>query len=114
MKCGKKWGKGHKCPDKISLQVLEEVLDVLQPEPTTDHSSDSSSEEDEAFSLSHQAAVGVQGRKTIKLTGRVNNQEILILIDSSSSCTFLSDKVVQALNCQVTSAPSVSVTVANG
>jgi hypothetical protein len=95
----KNGGKGHKCPDKVSLQVLEEVLDVLQPEPTADHSSDSSTKEDEAFSLSHQAAVGIQGRKTIKLTGKVNNQEILILIDSGSSCTFLSDKAVQALNC---------------
>lgn len=26
MKCGEKWGRNHKCPDKISLHVLEELI----------------------------------------------------------------------------------------
>jgi len=49
-------------------------------------SSDKSSDDegDEIFSLSHHANEGVQGKKTIKLSGLVNHQEILILIDSGS------------------------------
>ena len=81
MKCGEKWGRNHKCPEKVSLHILEEVMDLLPEaskfEPTSDESSD-----DEVFSLSQAATVGVQGRKTIKITGLVNSQEILILIDS--------------------------------
>lgn len=38
----------------------------------------------------------------------------MILIDSGSSCTFISDKTVAALKCATTSVSSVSVTVANG
>jgi len=29
MKCGEKWGRNHKCPDKISLHVLEELLAIM-------------------------------------------------------------------------------------
>jgi hypothetical protein len=29
MKCGEKWGRNHKCPDKIALHVLEEYLELL-------------------------------------------------------------------------------------
>ena len=60
------------------------------------------------------AAAGVQGKKTIKLTGLVNNQQILILLDSGSSCTFISEKAVDTLRLAVTKVPPVSVTVANG
>lgn len=114
MKCGEKWGKGHKCPDKVSLHVLEEFLEAIHHDDETDASSDSSSDAGEAFCLSQCAVAGVQGRKTIKLLGLVSKQEILILIDSGSSCSFFSDKAAAALHCKVTPAPKVSVTVANG
>jgi hypothetical protein len=115
MTCGEKWGKNHKCPDKIDLHVLEELMDALQPDPTKDDSSYASTEEeDEIFSLSHCAFEGNQGKKTIKLSGLVNHQEILILIDFGSSCTFLSEQAATTLQCAVSPAPPVSVTVANG
>ncbi|CAD6219531.1 unnamed protein product [Miscanthus lutarioriparius] len=116
MKCGEKCGKNHKCPDKVSPHVLEEFLEAVQTEPPQDDLTEDSSDDDddEIFSLSQCAVEGVQGKKTIKLSGLVNHQEILILIDSGSSCSFISDKTVQALQCSVTSAPSVLVTVANG
>lgn len=77
-------------------------------------SSSDEEEDEQVFSLSSSTVEGVQGRKTIRLNGLVNNQEILILIDSGSSCTFISSKTVSILNCQVTSVTPVSVTVANG
>lgn len=118
MKCGEKWNRQHKCPDKISLHVLEKVLDVMKPdEIEADSKEDSSSDEDDdeqVFLLSSSVIEGVQGRKTIRLNGLVHNQEILILIDSGSSCTFISSKAVESLKCTVTSVAPVSVTVANG
>lgn len=85
MKCVEKWSRQHKCPDKVSLQVLEEVLDAMQHETSSDDTKEDSSddeEEDKVFQLSHCAAEGVQGKKTLKLNGLVGNQEILILLDS--------------------------------
>jgi len=58
--------------------------------------------------------VGVQGRKTIKLTGLVNKQEILILVGSGSSCTFINEQTATQLKCPVTTGPTIQVTVANG
>ena len=113
MKCGEKWGRNHKCPDKVSLHILEEVMDLF-PEPNKSEPTSDESSEDEVFSLSQAATVGVQGRKTIKITGLVNSQEILILIDSGSSSSFLSQKTADTLKRDLTSAPPVTVTVANG
>lgn len=64
-----------------------ELLPTDQPKDSGTDSSDSS--EDEIFSLSHCASVSVQGKKTIKLHALVNNQELLVLIDSGSSSTFI-------------------------
>ena len=72
MKCGEKWGRNHKCPEKVSLHVLEEVMEIfpeaIKSKPTSDEFSD-----DEVFSLSQATTVGVQGRKTIKITRIVNS-----------------------------------------
>lgn len=84
------------------------------PEEDSSDSSDEDSADEQVFKLSSQATEGVLGKKTIKLQGRVGNQEILILIDSGSSCTFISDKVVASLKCFVVAAPSISMTMTNG
>lgn len=48
MKCGEKWSKQHKCLEKISMHVLEEVLAALQFEEGAKTTNiDSSDEEDE-------------------------------------------------------------------
>jgi len=40
MKCGEKWNKQHKCPEKVSLQVLQDVLDVIGTVASTDADTD--------------------------------------------------------------------------
>lgn len=115
MKCREKWGRNHTCPDKIALHVLKEFIDVVTNEcPTEQDSSDSSDEDEAVFSLSQSAAVGVQGKKTVKLHGIVNSQEILILIDSGSSSSFISESTAHRLHCNITPALNVQVTVASG
>ena len=54
MKCGEKWGKNHKCPDKAALHVLEEFLEAVQTEPPKDDLTEDSSydDDDEIYSLS--------------------------------------------------------------
>jgi hypothetical protein len=54
MKCGEKWGRNHKCPDKVSLHVLEEFMELVTTEcPPEQDTSDSSDEYEAVFSLSH-------------------------------------------------------------
>ncbi|CAN6241659.1 unnamed protein product [Urochloa humidicola] len=113
MKCGEKWHKQHKCPKQIPLHVLEEFLDVLNLEEQQDgHFTDCSDEE--LLSLSLAATEGVQGKKTIRLQGLIQSQEILLLVDSGSSSTFISPHIVQKLALHNEQAPQVMVTIANG
>jgi hypothetical protein len=98
MKCGERWSKGHKCPATVPLHVLEELFQTFQVDTASTCSGDGlDREEDELLTLSQCAAVGIQGRKTVRLHGRIHKQEILILVDSGSSATFISNKAVDQL-----------------
>jgi len=90
-------------------------MELISDESPPDQNTSDSSDEDEAvFALSQSAAVGVPGKKTIKLHGIVKDQELLILIDSGSTCTFISSKTANTLNCVLRPAPPIQVAVANG
>ena len=53
MKCGEKWSRNHKCPDKVSLHVLEEFMELISDEsPPEQNTLDSSDEDDAVFALS--------------------------------------------------------------
>jgi hypothetical protein len=73
MRCGEKWTKQHKCPEKVPLHVLDEVLEALHSDHSKENpSNDSSDDEDgDIFTLSKFVAKGVHGHKTIKLSGMI-------------------------------------------
>lgn len=114
MKCGDKWGWGHRCPKQVPLHVLEELLDVMNMETTVEQDPDSQSSDEELLSLSIAATEGIQGKRTMRLHGLVNQQELLILIDSGSSSIFISQAAVDRLQCTTESATDVTLTAANG
>lgn len=117
MRCGEKWGAGHRCPKNVPLHVLEELLEVLQLEDVNKDNGDGdskSSEEEVLMSISHWAAMRLQGERTIKLQGYVGNQEVLVLIDSGSSGNFISETLVQRLQYPTQMADRVHVALADG
>lgn len=90
-----------------------QLFTMEEPDQTvTEH--DSCSSDEEVLLLSQCAVVGVQGKKTMKLQGLINNQEVLIMVDSGSSGTFISDRVVQSLHLPVAAISAIQVTVADG
>lgn len=116
-KCGDKFSPGHKCADKISLHVLDELLDTLQLPGTSASTpltaSDSESDTD-LMSISEDAIQGTSKRKTIKLQGLVGKQSVLVLIDSGSSHNYISDQLVLALNLVTSPVQATSVHLADG
>ena len=50
----------------------------------------------------------------MRLLGFVEQQQILILVDSGSSANFISSALVELLHCETITAPMVQVTIANG
>jgi predicted aspartyl protease len=64
--------------------------------------------------LSFAATEGILGKRTLRLHGQLSKKNILILVDSGSSSTFISSTAVARLGYKVTAAPTINVTAANG
>jgi predicted aspartyl protease len=114
MKCGDKWERVHKCPQHIFLHIMEKLLEAVQESSVDDSSSTDTSSDEELLSLSLSATVGIQGKKTMRLQGTFKGHEILILVDSGSSSTFISASLVQKLACTTEPIEAATVIVANG
>ena len=104
--CGEKWtGRQHKCPDQVPIQMLQEVMELLQLDASTD--SDSSDTEDDSaagFVMAvhkHLPAHLKPKRRTMRFRGMAGKQDLLILLDSGSAGTFTSTEVAQHLSPQL-------------
>lgn len=64
--------------------------------------------------MSYCAAARIQGKKTVRIQGTIQNKDILILVDSGSSGTFISNKLVKELQLHTQSCAPVLVTLAYG
>lgn len=64
--------------------------------------------------ISIHALEGVTNNKIIKVEGQANKCNLMILIDSGSTHSFLDESTTERLKCQLTGTPPLSVTVANG
>ena len=114
-KCGEKWGPGHKCPKSVQLHVLEELLEVfhLREDDEVCQNEEAESSEEELV-VSECVVSGTMGKKTIRLQGLIQNHEVLILIDSGSSSSFISQQLVEKLGLAVTDIPLSQVIIADG
>lgn len=96
-KCGEKWSHNHKCPPQVSIHVIEELLDALeQSEDTSEHLSDIE-EVDTVMAINSISLQSKHKRRTMKLYGKVGHQDVLILVDSGSVGSFISDKLASKL-----------------
>jgi len=64
--------------------------------------------------ISLNALEGVTGLNTLRVTGRVEKQLIVILIDSGSTHNFISNHVADRLHCNLTNIKALTVQVADG
>ena len=116
-KCGEKWGHNHKCPAQVSLHVIEELFDALQPpDSETDaySSSDDESEPAVVLAVNPQSLATSVKRRTMKLQGCLGSRQVVILVDSSSSGTFVSSELAQQLNWPAQECPATQYAAADG
>lgn len=85
--------------------MIEELLDALEVQ-----SSEDSEELQSKIQLSEDGVMAVQSpdkeikghRQTLKLLARIGKQQVLVLVDSGSVETFVSDRLVSTLGLTTT------------
>jgi hypothetical protein len=115
-KCGDKFQPGHKCAKSVPLHVVEELLQVMQSASDSDSedSSFDSSDSESLMMLSAHATAGTTHSKSIRLQGTVQGKQVLILVDSGSTGSFISQYAADQLALPVAKVSKVIVIVADG
>uniref|UniRef100_A0ACD5TFA2 Uncharacterized protein n=1 Tax=Avena sativa TaxID=4498 RepID=A0ACD5TFA2_AVESA len=114
--CGERWGRDHRCGPTVQLHVVEELLAMIQdneevPNTSAKAETDTGSE---LMHLSQAAAEGGVAATTMRLQGLMQNQQVMMLVDSGSSHTFISAELVDKLQCSSRHIAPLRVKVANG
>lgn len=91
--CGEKWGRDHKCASSIQLHVVQELLDVLQGSSQSEQAVSEPPESDTLMAISQQAINVTDSNHSIRLRGWVQGIEILMLIDSGSTHSFVYQQI---------------------
>jgi hypothetical protein len=115
-RCGEKWFKGHTCATSMQLNAIQEVWDLIESNSESIQDSYASQgPTEQAFMVLHIAAIsGEVAPKTLKIKGVIQGMEMLILIDSGSSHSFISDHVAAELVGVTAATTPIQVKVANG
>ena len=93
---------------------MKELLELLQADQGAPAVHEPDSNDDVLMCISKVATTGQTTPRTVRLLGQIGEQEILILVDSGSSHSFLSETVAERLNLQVQQMNRVSVKIADG
>ncbi|WVZ97024.1 hypothetical protein U9M48_042591 [Paspalum notatum var. saurae] len=95
-----KWGLQHNCPSSVSVNVVEELWQMVSNESENyemgNPTKDTDSRED-LMALSAQAVSGTTSNRTIKLYGHIHHHSALLLVDSGSSHNFISEQFATRL-----------------
>ena len=107
--CEEKYFPRHKCSTQVyKLEVIEEENSHAEKE-TGEMEKDVEEEEtrmlEETMQLSLSALSGVSASCTMRVTGRVKNSPLYILLDSDSTHNFLDISTTKRLHCEIRKIP---------
>jgi hypothetical protein len=97
-KCGAPFARGHKCADLVQLHLVEEMWKMVQllEEDSVEDTADGETELN-VLHLSKAAVTGLEVPRTMKFVGHISGLDVLVLLDSGSSHSFISTTVAQYL-----------------
>ncbi|KAJ0501159.1 putative retrotransposon gag domain, aspartic peptidase domain superfamily [Helianthus annuus] len=109
-RCGDKYGPGHRCKAG-TLKLLEAEED---PDDQGDEDMNSEENQGDAAEISLHAIFGRSHPTTIKVHGKLNSTEVLILVDGGSTHNFISDVLVNELKMATQPVAPFGVQIGNG
>uniref|UniRef100_A0A0A8ZHS9 Retrotransposon gag domain-containing protein n=1 Tax=Arundo donax TaxID=35708 RepID=A0A0A8ZHS9_ARUDO len=100
VKCAEKWHKDHRCAKTVQLHVLQDLWELFQldDEDCSQSAGSNVAEEQVFMALSKAAVTGSEAPRTMRIMGVIQDVDMLILIDSGSSHTFISSNVAKGLH----------------
>lgn len=117
IRCGEKWAPSHKCATEMQLHALQEVWNLCQEdfeEPEQEFATSSDAPRQLCMLLSTAAVLGSTAPCTMQFRGLLSGIEVLILVDSGSSHSFLNSETAKKLTGTVPLVHLVSVKIADG
>lgn len=97
-KCGERWGHDHTCPTSVQLHVVEELLELFGLNTVFDNAASSSTDTPEiVMAISRPAVSGGVSAKAFQLQAWIQGHEVLMLVDSGSSTSFINQELAWKL-----------------
>ena len=116
VRCGEKWSRDHKCPEALQLHALQEFWDMCNSDES--ECVDQATTEDDSvqvFAVQVLASVAASTPvRSIHLEGTVQGIPVQILVDSGSTCSFVSTDLASKLTGGQSLAVPPRVRIANG
>uniref|UniRef100_A0A453DKY0 Retrotransposon gag domain-containing protein n=1 Tax=Aegilops tauschii subsp. strangulata TaxID=200361 RepID=A0A453DKY0_AEGTS len=112
--CGERWSRDHRCGPTVQLHVVEEMLEMMQSSESDTGDDLGGERTADCCVLSREAFEGGESPTTMRLHGWVQDREVLMLVDSGSSHSFVSAALAVHLQGAQASRYPLSVRVANG
>jgi hypothetical protein len=116
-RCAEKWSYGHKCASMVQLHVMQELWELMsEDDGLSDAPSviDSAEQSQLCLMLSEAASTCVESPKSMKFMGHIHGLDIVILLDSGSSHTFMSSSIATQLSGLSSLSRPLSIKVASG
>lgn len=96
--CGERYFTGHRCKSfqKYKCMEVEEVSedDDDEEEEPEDKMGQKHIPEQELQVFSLQSMVGITTKRTMRLRGKLGDTDVVVLIDSGASCSFIAKHLV--------------------
>lgn len=112
-RCDEKWRMGHVCKRK-ELSVLI----VNDDEPIWDSSDDEAEVEKETVdapvNISLNSVVGIDNPRTMKLSGKISGERVVVMIDPGATHNFIAPPLVAKLDLKMSSIEEFGVTLGTG
>lgn len=112
--CGERWSHDHRCAPTVQLHVVEELIEMLQSPPQQADADEVPAGEADYCVLSKATLEGAESPTTMRLHGWVQGREVLMLIDSGSSHSFVSQPLAVHLSGVQPARTALTIRVADG
>jgi hypothetical protein len=109
-KCGDKWNPAHKCSNIVSLTLVEELWQLVSDDDDSQSFDNARHSTDSGENLMELSLSAVEGTTC----GNILEQSVIILIDSGSSSSFISQQVADHIPGWTKLSKPLKIRVANG